>query len=216
MSTTLLKKLMVVAVGGLFVASAASTQLAGQAGAGRTGRRAGGSCRTRWTRRRRYAAGRTRSDQGDGRDQGAHLRSRALLPDVGLVGQRHHVVARRASGGRRDAVAEVQQALRRVRVLRHRRRRHRQPPGTAATGEHSARVVQDREQPVLSAAVRPAEDGVPEAAARRQRIRVPASCVGGVAAHLAGILRGHRRRLRLVRAATACAASTIRTTATSA
>ena len=38
MSTTLLKKLMVVAVGGLFAASAASTQLAGQGGgAGQAG-----------------------------------------------------------------------------------------------------------------------------------------------------------------------------------
>ena len=40
MNATLLKRLMVVAVGGLFVVSAASTQLAGQAGAeDRAGRR---------------------------------------------------------------------------------------------------------------------------------------------------------------------------------
>ena len=87
--------------------------------------------------------------------------------------------------------------------------------GTAAAGR-SARIVQDREQPLLSAAVGTAEDRVPETASRRQGLRVPAPRVGGMGAHLAGVLRSHRRRLRLVRAATACAASTIRITATSA
>ena len=59
--------------------------------------------------------------------------------------------------------------------------------GTAGTGR-AARIVQDREQPLLSAAVGAAEDRVPEAAARRQRVRVSASRVGRMGAHLAGIL----------------------------
>ena len=64
-------------------------------------------------------------------------------------------------------------------------RRHRQPAGPAAAGEHSARLVQDGEQPVLSAAVRAAENRVPEAPARREGIRLPAPCVCGLAAHVA-------------------------------
>ena len=62
MTKTLLKRLMVVAVGGLFVASAASTQLAGQAPAAPRARRSsGGSC---GARRRRPGGGMPQGGRG--------------------------------------------------------------------------------------------------------------------------------------------------------
>ena len=203
MHATLLKRLMVVAVGGLFVASAASTQLAGQRRA-QAAQSAGAP-----------AAPAARGGRGGGGiPQGGRGPIKVMVVTKGHTYDREPFFQMWDSwgsditwshvehpAGRRDALAEIQQAFRRLRVLRYRRARHWQPCRPAAAGEHSARIVQDREQPVLSAAVRAVEDRVPEAPARGQRVRLPAPRVGGMDAHLARILRGRRRRLRLVCAA---------------
>ena len=196
MKTTLLKRLMVVAVGGLFVACCREHAAGRPRRGSRTGRRACGPPR---------AAG-----GGGGMPQGGRGPIKVMVVTKGHNYEREPFFQMWDSWGSDITWSHVEHPAADVMLSPKYSKLFDvyaffdlggpgigSRAGPAATGG-SARIVQDGEQPVLSAAVRAVQDRVPEAAARGQRVRLPASCVRGMAAYLARILGGHRRRVRLV------------------